>query len=139
MTIESTTETPGAFRQIVRIDAHTLHADAPVAAGGGASAPGPHDLFDASLATCKALTACVYAKGHGIALDRVEARVTRDDSRERQGTYVLKVELAFFGALSDAEKQKLHDIVGKCPIHKLMTKVEIEIETAPRTTDAPGA
>jgi putative redox protein len=134
MTIESRTETPGAFRQVVSVDGHTFHADVLPAIGGAGSAPGPHDVFDASLATCKALTACVYAKGHGIALDRVEVKVARDDAQERQGAYLLKVEVAFFGDLSDADKQRLHDVVGKCPIHKLMTKVEITIETAPLAT-----
>ncbi len=120
-----------AFRQVVRIDAHTLHADIPVSEGGGATAPGPHELFDASLATCKALTALWYAKRQGIALERVETSVERDDTSERKGTYVLKVHLAFFGALTEAEKEKLHDVVGRCPIHKLMTTTTVEIVTAP--------
>lgn len=102
-----------------------------LAAGGQASAPGAHDYFEMSLAACKALTAAVYAKARGIALDRVEVHVERDDSRERKGTYLLRVKLAFFGALSEAEKHKLHEIVGRCPIHKLMTTTTIEVETAP--------
>lgn len=129
--IDCQTETPGGYRQVVRVDAHTLHADVGPSLGGTGSAPGPHDYFDVSLATCKALTATWYAKKNGILLDRVEAHVERDDSRERQGTYVLKVKLAFFGPLSDAEKQKLHDVVGRCPVHKLMTTTTVEIETAP--------
>jgi putative redox protein len=131
MTIVSETEKAGAFRQIVRVDAHTLHADVGVADGGEASAPGPHDYFDLSLATCKALTAVWYAKRHSLALDRVVARVTRDDSRERQGTYALRVTLEFEGRLSPADSQRLYDAVGKCPVHKLMTTSTIEIETAP--------
>ena len=131
MPIDCQTEVPGAFRQVLRIDAHTLHADVSPALGGEGSAPGPHEYFDASLATCKALTATWYAKKHGIALDRVEAQVERDDSRERQGTYVLRVKLAYFGALSAADKQRLHDAVARCPVHKLMTTTTVEIETAP--------
>ena len=131
MSVDCRTEKPGAFRQVITIDAHTLHADVGAALGGGGSAPGPHDYFDASLAACKALTATWYAKKSGIALDRVEARVERDDSRERQGTYVLRVALAYFGALTDADRAKLHDVVSRCPVHKLMTTATVEIETAP--------
>lgn len=131
MTITSRTERPGSFRQVLRIDAHTLHADVAAALGGGDSAPGPHEYFDASLAACKALTVAWYAKKNGIALDTVEVHVERDDSRERQGTYVLRVSLAFEGALSDAERAKLHDIATRCPVHKLMTTVDVVIETAP--------
>jgi putative redox protein len=131
MIVDCKTEVPGGFRQVVQVDAHTLHADVMPAMGGQDSAPGPHEYFDVSLATCKALTATWYAKKNGIALDRVEVHVERDASHEREGSYVLNVGLAFFGGLSDAEKQKLHDIVGRCPIHKLMTTTTVEIHTKP--------
>jgi putative redox protein len=131
MTITSQTESPGAFRQLVSIDAHTLHADVSSAIGGGDTAPSPHDYFDASLATCKALTACVVAKQRGIALERVAIEIERDASQERKGTYVLTVKLAFEGGLSEAEKQFLHDIVARCPIHKLMATSTVEIRQLP--------
>lgn len=131
MTISAQTEHAGAFRQVVRIAAHTLHADVAAAIGGGDTAPGPHDYFDASLATCKALTAHYYAKSRGYALDTVQVEVERDDSRERQGTYGLRVKLSFSGGLSEEEKKKIYDAVSRCPIHKLMTATTVEIETAP--------
>ncbi|MBC8067343.1 MAG: OsmC family protein [Deltaproteobacteria bacterium] len=131
MPIICETESVGAFRQLLTIDAHTLHADVLVALGGAASAPGPHEYFDAALATCKALTACVAAKQRGFALDRVHVEVTRDGTQERQGTYKLAVQLRFEGGLSDEEKQKLHDLVARCPIHKLMTTTTVEIEQLP--------
>lgn len=131
MSVHTQTETAGQFRQVVRVDAHTLHADISVDSGGQASAPDAHDYFDTSLATCKALTATWYAKAKGMALDRVEASVERDSSREREGTYVLKVKLAFHGALSDEERQKMYAAVGRCPVHKLMTTSTVEIVTEP--------
>ncbi|OJH41463.1 OsmC family protein [Cystobacter ferrugineus] len=137
MAIQSQTEQSGAFRQVLHVGAHTFHADTPTTPGGEASAPGPHDYFDAALASCKALTAMWYAKKYGMALERVETVVERDDSRERQGTYVLNVKLAFHGALSPEEKQKLHDAVARCPIHKLMTSTTIEIVTAPLDPATP--
>jgi putative redox protein len=57
--------------------------------------------------------------------------VDRDDSRERQGTYVLKVRVGFHGPMSEEQRAKLYAVVAKCPIHKLMTTTEVEIETAP--------
>ncbi|MCY1076408.1 OsmC family protein [Archangium lansingense] len=131
MSIDSQTEQRGAFRQVVRAGAHTFHADVSTAQGGQDSAPGPHDYFDASLAACKALTATWYAKRHGIALERVETHVERDDSRERQGTYALRVKLAFHGELSQEDKQRLYNAVAQCPIHKLMTSSTIEVVTEP--------
>ena len=139
MTIRSVTENPGKFRQVVHIDAHTLHADLKQAVGGEDSAPGPHDLFDASLATCKALTVAVYAKSRKMALEGVSVEVTRDDSEERKGTYKLAVKLAFQGALSAEDKAKLHDISQRCPIHKLMTSSTVEITTLPLEGQAEPA
>jgi putative redox protein len=131
MAIESRTEAPGRSRQVLRINANTLHADVAAALGGTGTDPGPHDYFDASLAACKALTATVYAKSRGIALEQVVVEITRDDSQEKQGTYVLTVKLGFEGALSDADKQKLHDVVTRCPIHKLMTTSTVEVRQLP--------
>lgn len=129
--ITAQTESSGAFRQVVSIDAHTLHADVSVELGGQASAPGPHDYFDGALATCKALTACVVAKQRGFALERVKVEVARDDSKERTGTYRLTVRLTFEGGLSQDEKEKLHAMVARCPIHKLMTTSTVEIDQLP--------
>jgi putative redox protein len=130
MIIDCESERPNEFPQVVRVRAHTFHADVAVASGGADSAPGPHDYFDASLAACKTLTAIVYARAHGIPLERVESHVERDDSSERAGRYVLKVRVAFHGEkLSDGDRTRLAAAVAHCPIHKLMTTTDVVIET----------
>lgn len=128
--IDCATERPGEFPQLIHIRDHLLHADVMPATGGTDSAPGPHDLFDAALAACKALTATWYAKQHGIPLERVESHVERDDTDERKGTYRLTVRLAFHGPLDDDQRKRLHAAVARCPIHKLMTSTTVEITTA---------
>lgn len=129
MTAHSQSESNGASRQVVTINAHTLFADLTPAPGETSSAPDPHDYFDVSLATCKALTAVWYARKNAIALERVEAYVDRDASKERAGTYGLHVKVAFFGPLSEEEKTKLFDVIERCPIHKLMTSTTVEISS----------
>lgn len=129
--IDCETETPHELAQVIHVGAHQLRVDASVEAGGRASAPSPHDLFDAALAACKSVTAGMYAKARGIPLERVETHVDRDASRERQGVYVLKVRVAFHGPLTEEQRQKLHDVVARCPIHKLMTTSDVQIETEP--------
>ena len=131
--IDCETETPGEFPQILHVRRHVLRADVGEALGSHDAAPSPHDLFDSALAACKTLTAMVYARGHGIPLERVESHVERDDSNERTGVYVLRVRLAFHGPMTDEQRAKLHDVVGRCPIHKLMTTTDVQIETAPVT------
>ena len=123
--ISTTTTNAGSIRQTLTVRGRTLEADS------DGSAPSPHDYFDASLAACKALTAHVYAKARGYALDRVEVDVDRDDSQEKQGKYALRVSVRFFGALSEDEKKKIYDAIQRCPIHKLMTTSDVAIDTAP--------
>jgi putative redox protein len=131
MTIRSQTETAGAFRQVIHVDqgGHTLFADSLKTGGGGETAPGAHDLFDASLAACKALTSHWYAKQRNFPLERVTAVVERDDSKERDGVYGLTVTLEFFGPLTDEQKARLLDVAGRCPVHKLMTSVDVQVTT----------
>ena len=130
--IDCENEKPVAFRQVVHSGKHVFYADTAEASGGAETAPGPHEYFDASLASCKALTALVYAKAKGIPLERVETHIERDDSKEREGTYTLKVRVAFHGpSLTDEHRQRLYNAVARCPIHKLMTTADVVIETAP--------
>jgi len=128
-TVDSATAKLGEYPQVVHVREHTLRADVGPERGGTDSAPGAHDYFDIALATCKTLTATWYAKRHAIPLERVEARVERDDRRERAGVYQLRVTLAFHGPMSEEQRQALARAVSACPIHKLMTTSEVEIET----------
>ena len=123
--ISSKTIAAGSFHQTLTVGDRTLEADV------DGSAPSPHDYFCASLAACKSLTAHVYAKAKGYALERVEVDVDRDDSEEKQGKYKLRVSVRFFGGLAEDEKKKIYDVIQRCPIHKLMTTSDVVIETAP--------
>ncbi|HVU80872.1 MAG TPA: OsmC family protein, partial [Rhodanobacteraceae bacterium] len=108
---------------------HVFRADVGREDGSTDSAPSPHDYFDSALASCKALTAIWYAKRRGIPLERVATRVERDDHAEREGRYRLRVHIDFQGPLTDEQRALLRRAADNCPIHKLMTRAEIEIET----------
>jgi len=127
-TIDCETETTGGTLHAVRVRAHVLHADMQPPDGADA-APGAHDYFDAALAVCKAHTAMWYARKKGIPLERVETHVERDDAGERQGVYRLRVRVAFHGPLTDEQRASLRAAVAKCPVHKLMTTTDVQIET----------
>ncbi|HKT43005.1 MAG TPA: OsmC family protein [Rhodanobacteraceae bacterium] len=127
--VDCGTERAGDYPQVLRIRTHTFRSDVGPESGGSDSAPSPHDYFDAALAACKAQTATWYAKRHDIPLERVESHVERDDSEERKGKYRLRVRMQFHGPLSDEDRAALARAAGACPIHKLMTRTEIEIET----------
>ena len=127
-TIDAQTIEPTQFPVTVRVRSHTFRCDASTGAGGADSGPGPHDLFDGALAACKAITAMWYAKHHDIPLERVESHVESDDSQERAGVYKLKVRVELIGPLTDDQRQQIQRAIAKCPIHKLMTTSDVQIE-----------
>ncbi|KXI26879.1 OsmC family protein [Paraglaciecola hydrolytica] len=129
MTISLQKSDKGTYRQTIRIHQHTLFADVAASLGGDDSAPDPHDLYDASLAACKAITILMYAKRKQIPLESVDIEIERDNSREAKGVYVLNVSLKLNGDLNDEQRQALAAIADKCPIHKLMTAVSTEVHS----------
>jgi len=116
-------------RHILKIRNHEIPVDAAPAGGGSDGGAEPHDLYDASLAACKALTVLLYARRKGIPVEDIEVVVDRDDSEERKGIYRLKSGLRLTGDLTEAQRDELLRVAGKCPVHKLMTEVKTEIET----------
>lgn len=96
---------------------------------GEGSAPDPHAYFDAALASCKALTVTLYARQRKYPLDAIDVAVEHDGSQERQGRYTLRTVLTLHGELTDEQRADLLRVAGKCPVHKLMTEVEISIDT----------
>ena len=130
MTVLVTRDQSAPMRQEIRIGSHALKADMTVEEGGAGSEPTPHDLYDAALGACKALTVLWYAKRKGIPVESIEVRVERDGTQERAGTYRLDTQLRLGGPLSQAQRQELLSVAAKCPIHKLMTTVTTEITTS---------
>ena len=116
-------------RHILKIRNHEIPIDASPAGGGSDAGPEPHDLYDASLAACKALTVLIYARRKGMPVEDIEVIVDRDASEERQGVYRLKSSLRVTGELTEAQRAELLRVAAKCPVHRLMTEVKTEIET----------
>ena len=132
MSVELVRDKSHELAQTVGVGSHRLIADAMLKEGGDDAGPSPHDLYDAALGACKAITVLWYARKKGIPVDDVNTVVTRDDSGERAGIYKLSATLEIRGALSDAQLQELEAVARKCPVHKLMTSVTTEIDTQVR-------
>jgi putative redox protein len=130
VTITVVRDKTGAMRHHIHIRNHLIAADQLQADGGEDSGPTPHDLYDAALGACKALTVVWYARRKGIAVEDIEVTVERDDREERTGTYRLDTKLKLGGDLSDAQRRELLAVASKCPVHKLMTSVTTEISTS---------
>ena len=64
----------------------------------------------------------------GIPLERVESHVESDDSQERAGVYKLRVRVELIGPLTDDQRAQVLRAIAACPIHKLMTTADVQIE-----------
>ena len=129
MTIIATRNLSLPMAQTIQVRTHSFTADTAVDGGGSDAGPSPHDLYDAALASCKALTVTWYAKHKGLPLADVRVEVERDASEERHGVYKLTTRLHLMGDLTEAQRAELLAVAAKCPIHKLMTTVTTEITT----------
>lgn len=129
MAIELDRDPQSPLAQAIHIRQHALLTDASVEEGGDDAGPNPHDLYDAALAACKAMTVMWYARKKNIPVDDLHTVVERDSADERAGVYRLSTRLQIRGALTDAQLQELATVAGKCPVHKLMTSVTTEITT----------
>lgn len=124
------TLTNASYRHSVMVDErHELATDMPISLGGQGSAPEPHDYFDVALATCKALTVTHYARQKEIPLTGISVEVSHDASREKEGFYTMTAELTLRGTLNNEQRARLLEVADHCPLHKLMTQVEVSIET----------
>jgi putative redox protein len=129
VTIRVVRDQQAPMRHEIHIGQNSLATDLSVEQGGEASGPNPHDLYDAALGACTALTVLWYAQHKDIPVQGIEVSVERDASQERSGIYRLSAALSLTGDLSAAQREELLRMAQKCPIHKLMTEVTTEIST----------
>ena len=129
MSIAIKRKSSSSIAQTITIRGHELTADEDSSSLGEAAYPTPHDLYDAALGACKALTVLWYARKKGIPVDDVQTVIERDGSGERAGVYMLTARMKISGALTDDQLAELLAVAKKCPVHKLMTTVTTEIDT----------
>lgn len=97
---------------------HALVADEPGALGGQDQGMAPFDLYLASLAACTAITLRMYAEKKGWDLGEFSAEL----SSERDGAGRLHVHrrLSASAALTDAQWERLLEVVAKTPVTLVM-------------------
>ncbi|WP_022977842.1 MULTISPECIES: OsmC family protein [Nevskia] len=118
----------GKLMQVVSAGRHLFSVDAPIASGGDDGGPDPHDLLNAALGACTALTVTMVAQRRQIPLDDLKVTIA---FTEADGVYRITRTLAFIGALSEEQKTYLTGIANKCPIHKALSgRFEISTLTA---------
>lgn len=107
----------GLLKQVIEVRANTLLSDVPADLGGEDAGPEPHDLLDAALGACTAITVTMVAQRKKMPLEDVRVEITRE---EAGGLYKLFRKVELVGALDPAQREYLLGIANKCPIHKAL-------------------
>ena len=108
---------------------HLLVADEPTDNGGKDSGPTPTELVLSGLAACTASTLRMYADRKEWELDRID--VEMGITIEKTGTgQISRIDsmIRLSGNLDQEQRDRLLEIAGKCPVHRLLTN-PIEITT----------
>ena len=104
------------LRQEILIDGkHRLITDEPESIGGDGSAPAPHELFPAALASCIATTLVMYARTKEWDLGDVTVEVEYDHHATPR---TFEIAIGLTGELSDAQLARLEKIAAACPVRR---------------------
>ena len=132
------------YRTAIGVRQHELTVDEPAQLGGGDTGPSPLELVCAALASCTTITLRMYADRKAWPLEEIEARVAHARLRvERDGQasdvdrFTLTVGLK--GELDEAQRDRLMQIAGRCPVHRLLvTGSVVEIREALSVDNGSG-
>jgi len=115
------------YKTEIKSAVNTIIADEPVESGGKDLGFAPSELLASSLGACTAITLRMYANRKGWDLTDAKVDITFEWDPENLKS-VIKRNIALFGTLDDAQRERLLKIANSCPIHKILTN-PIEIET----------
>ena len=107
---------PGTLRQEIVIDGkHRLITDEPEAVGGDGSAPAPHELLPAALASCISTTLVMYARTKEWDLGDVSVEVEYDH-RSTPRRFEIAIHLG--GDLTQTQVDRLEKVAAACPVRR---------------------
>ena len=125
---------PGTLRQEIVIDGkHRLITDEPVEVGGDGSAPAPHELVPAALASCVSTTLVMYARRKGWELGEVRVDVDYD---HRATPRCADIRISLAADLSTEQLELLEKVAAACPVRRsIETEFEFDERIVPAVAD----
>lgn len=127
---------PGSLRQEIVIDGrHHLTTDEPVAVGGEGTAPAPHELLVAALASCVSTVLVMYARTKEWDLGAVSVNVDYDHhATPRRADIAITVS----SDLTPEQLTRLEKVAASCPVRRSIEagiefseRIEVQAAVAP--------
>jgi uncharacterized OsmC-like protein/alpha/beta superfamily hydrolase len=119
----------GSYQNLIKGAGWRLLADEPVAVGGLASGPSPHDLLTAGLGACTSMTCRMYADRKGWALRHTTVEVVHT-GRSETSKDLFERRIRFEGDLDETQRERLFEIADRCPVHRTLTEGSVVTTTA---------
>jgi putative redox protein len=96
---------------------HTIKTDAPERLGGADSAPSPHELLPAMLASCVSTMIGMYARARGWSLSEVEVDVEYDAEAEPRD---VQVTVNLPEGLTPDQVARVRRVADSCPVKRAL-------------------
>ena len=137
-----TVHTEEGLRTEISANGYTLVADEPASLGGTDEGPTPYDYLVSALGACTAMTVRMYADRKGWPLESVTVRLehrkihAKDCAEcETESGKIDRIgyEVDLEGSLDEAQRAKLLEVAGMCPVHRTLGS-EIMVENLTPTT-----
>lgn len=112
----------GQYTQDVMTSRHHLYADEPASMGSADLGPTPYEFLCAGLGACTSITLRMYIQRKkwdiaNIAVEVSHKKVSSGNSPSRDVfTRIITIE----GDVEPAQRDRLLEIAGKCPVHKTL-------------------
>ncbi len=118
MSMTATARRTAGLRHEIDVNGrHTITTDEPTSLGGTDTAPAPHELLPATLASCVSTMVALYAQRKGWTLEDLQVHVTYDtEARPRRFT----VDLHLPDTLSVDQVQRLRRVADTCPVREAL-------------------
>jgi putative redox protein len=110
--------TNGTLRHEIDVNGrHTITTDEPARLGGTDTAPAPHELLAATLASCVSTMLILYAKPRDIDLSNLRVDVNYDaEMTPRQAQITIHLP----DHLSDDQVKRLEKVAETCPVRRAL-------------------
>ena len=119
MSVDSTTRN-GKLDFEINVNGFKIVSDLSEKSGGSNLGPNPHDLLEASLAACTAITMQMYAnhKNYPLKSSNVVIKISKESA---EGNEITR-DITLVGDLTAEQRASIIAIAEKCPIHHLLKR-----------------
>ncbi len=108
----------GTLRHEIDVnERHTIITDEPESLGGGDTAPAPHELLPAMLASCVSTMIVLYARRRDWHLDAVRVDVEYDPKTTPRR---VRIAVRLSGDLSPDQMERLRRVADTCPVKRAL-------------------